>query len=249
MMPFRPFVLLAVLAFGAPVAVAQAQPAPADLEEHELVIRDGRMFLDGRALPRQNLPPGLDLTGLPEYTVNFLGPVIPVLEIDGVVYMLEGEHLKVLAETDRADSQVYFMPEALPTPDATAAAADGFRVAYGEEGAREREAGEEAYLRQLSSRDRSLYNQIQREQALENETLRLAGQIRSTPDGAERERLIRTLREKLDASFELKQEIRAGEIAQAEAQIEELRRLLRERAARKVQIIELRMDELIGVER
>lgn len=243
MPPFRPLALAAALALSVPVASAQAQPAAE--AGHELVIRDGRMFLDGRALPTENLPAGLDLDGLPETTVSFAGPVTPVLEIDGVVYVLEGEHLRMLSETTRAADRVHFLPVAPPAPEA--AGPERSASAFSE--AELSEAGEEAYLRQLSARDHSLYEQIEREHAIENETLGLADQIRRTPEGAERERLVRRLREKLDESFEMKQEIRASEIAQAEAQLGGLRRLLRERGDRKEQIIERRMLELMGAER
>lgn len=239
-MTLRLFLLAAALgplALAPGRAAAQSQPAAdADTQEHVLEIRDGRMFLDGRALPAGNLPEGLDLAGIPGYTINFVGPVVPVLEIDGVVYVLDGEHFKRLSETERADDRVFFIPSesALPAEPADAPLM---------------EAGEEAYLRQLSTRDRSLYEQIEREQALEHETLRLAARIRAAQDAAERARLVQALRAQLDASFELKQAIRGGEIAQAEAQIEELRRLLHERAERKDQIIERRIQELVGSQR
>jgi hypothetical protein len=232
MMPPRPFTLVLLLALAAPLT-AQAQPATAPADAgHVLVIRNGRIYLDGRRLPPQNLPPDLDLAGLPETTVNFTGPVKPVLEIDGVVYVLDGEHLKLLSETDSADAPVLFMPDAtLPSAETEAPLM---------------EAAEELYLGQVEARDRALYDRIQLEHDLEVETLRLAERIRATDDPAERARLLRSLREKLEASFDLKQDIRAEEIAQAEAQIEELRRLLRERGARKDQIIERRIEELTG---
>ena len=233
MPPPRLLALALLFALAAPLAAAQAQPAAAGAsqEQHVLVIRDGRMLLDGRALPPENLPDGLDLGGI-DMTYNFAGPVSPVLEIDGVVYVLEGEHFKRLSDTERAGVQPYFFPD-VPASDAEGQDAPA-------------QASEEAYLRQLSERDRALYNRIQREVDLENETLRLAAGIRSTSNPAERARLVGRLRDKLDEAFELKQQIRAEEIAQAEAQIDELRRLLHERAARKDSIIERRMQELVG---
>ena len=230
MMSLRLLALLLVFAV-APRVAAQAQPAAAEAaEQHVLEIRDGRMHLDGRALPPENLPDGLDLRGI-EMTYSFVGPVSPVLEIDGVVYVLEGEHFKRLSETERAGVQPYFFPET--------SQAQGAARASGSD-------GEEAYLQQLSERDQALYARIQREVELERETLQLAGRVRNTSDPAERERLVQRLREKLTEAFELKESIRAEEIDQAEEQLEELRRLLRGRAARKDSIIERRMEELIG---
>lgn len=238
MMPPRPLALLLAAAFVVSPVVAHAQPTRAAdaTEQHVLEIHDGQMLLDERALPAENLPEGLDLRGI-EMTYTFIGPVSPVLEIDGVVYVLEGEHFKRLSETDRAGVQPYFFPE-MPeaTPQSAARTASPAPA----------EASEEAYLRQVSERDRALYDRIQREVELENETHQIAARIRSTSDPDARERLARRLRDKLDEAFELKQAIRAEEIAQAEAQIGELRRLLDERAARKRSIIERRMEELTG---
>ena len=108
------------------------------------------------------------------------------------------------------------------------------------------QAVELAYLRQLSIRDHTLFNQIQREQSMELETFRLAGEYRRANGTADQGRIEDELRDKLDESFELKQQIRTDEIAQAESQIIELRGLLDERSARKDQIIERRLRELIG---
>ena len=108
------------------------------------------------------------------------------------------------------------------------------------------QAGEQAYLRQLSFRDRTLFNQIQREQSVELETFRLAGEYRRANDPDDQSRIEDALRDKLGESFELKQQIRADEIAQAETQISELRGLLDERSTRKDQIVERRLRELIG---
>src|SRR5690606_35528987 len=72
MMSLRLLALAVLLApVAAPPAVAQAQPAAAEAaEQHVLEIRDGRMHLDGRALPPENLPEGLDLRGI-EMTYSF----------------------------------------------------------------------------------------------------------------------------------------------------------------------------------
>lgn len=243
-MPFRYLTLALLVAFAAPTVLAQ-NPAPqsdradADTGSHELTILEGKVYLDGRPLPPENLPDGLDLTGIPPYSYSFTWPLKPVLEIDGVVYVLQDEQLRILAETDLADSQVYFLGE----PDLERAAAPPPPEMSEPQLARMSEA---AYLQQLSSRDRSLYDQIRTEQALERETLRLALQIKRSTNEDERSRLEGALRRMLDESFELKQGIRADEIEQAEAQIIELRRLLGERQARKAQIIERRVRELIG---
>ena len=243
--------LCMALAWSVP---AQAQPdrAVADTDAvpvRILEIHSGKVFLDGEALPASSVPADLNLDDL-DTIVRFSGPVTPAIEIDGIVYVLDEQKLIPLSESSRAGSQVYFFaqPEAAPVPQGRLADAAQRSVPPAEPMPEQemREASEAAYLQQISERDRSLYNQIRGEQALELETLRLADRIRRTPDAAAKQPLLDQLRAKLDESFELKQQIREDEIVQAEAQITELRRLLDERAARKEQIIDRRLRELIG---
>ncbi|NNF57618.1 MAG: hypothetical protein HKN04_05190 [Rhodothermaceae bacterium] len=249
-MMFR--VLFVCLLVASSVALhAQQPPTPASSEAEAVVpvrvleIHAGQVFLDGEALPASHVPADLDLEGL-DMIYQFSGPVTPVLEFDGVVYVLmqapEGARLQLLSDTERRDAQVYFMGQ--PDTNAMARAAAATPEPMPEDDLIE--AGEEAYLRQLSSRDRPLYEQIRSEQSLERETLRLADQVRRNADPIARGRLINELRLKLGASFDLKQRIRANEITQAEEQIAELRRLLNEREARKQQIIERRLRDLVG---
>ncbi|HLA64414.1 MAG TPA: hypothetical protein VK610_08285 [Rhodothermales bacterium] len=236
-----------------------------------LEIRAGALWLDGRRLPASSVPAGLDLNGL-AMAVQFSGPVTPVVEIDGVAYMLEGERLVRFDQSSRAGDQVYFLGEPQQVfPDApppAAESASGFgavspartdrAMPANQEMARARtpvadaddaelrEAGEAAYMRDLSASDRALYEKMRREAELEEHSLALAGQIRATPEGAERDSMVEELRTTLETAFDLKQEIRAEEIARAESQVAELRRMLRIRAERKGQIIDHRLRELVG---
>lgn len=238
----------AVFALLACTVQAQNEGARGSADEESvpvriLEIRAGQMLLDGRVLPEAELPQGLNLEGIEDFSYHFSGPVTPAIEIDGRVYILDGERVISLDESDRAGDQVYFFAQ----PEMAAAPAPPSPPSPPAEPLIQ--ASEQAYLRQLSSRDQSLYEQIQREQALEMETLRLAERIRRTEEAAARDRLVEDLRDKLEASFDLKQRIRADEIEQAEAQIEELRRMLSARQARKAQIIDRRLRELVGDER
>ncbi len=245
--------VLAVLSFlSAPVLQAQERETLASDADNEevhvrvLEIHDGDLKLDGLVLPTDNLPEGLRLDGI-EMTYHFSGPVTPVLEIDGEVYVLDGERLIRMDDAAPNRANVYFLgqPEmnARSAPVTTTGAAMAPLPVLVDELER---AGEQAYLYQLSSRDRTLYDQIQREQSVELETFRLAGEYRRANDPDDQSRIEDALRDKLDESFELKQQIRADEIAQAESQINELRGLLDQRSARKDQIIERRLRELIG---
>jgi len=248
--------LVAVLAFlsllSTPVLQAQEEERPAsaaadeDVQVRILEIRDGDVKLDGRVLPTGNLPGGLHLGGI-DMIYHFSGPVTPVLEIDGEVYVLDGDRLIRMEDAAPNRANVYFLgqPEMnAPIPPVTSvgAALAGSQVASDDL----QHAGEDAYLRQLSSRDRTLYDQIQHEQSLELETYRLAAEFRQAPDQEEQSQIEDALRDMLSESFELKQQIRADEIGQAASQIGELRRLLDERSARKEQIIERRLRELTG---
>jgi hypothetical protein len=241
-----------VRAQGVPAAPRPA-PEAADHDDsaHTLEIREGGLWLDGRALPPEAVPDELDLTGL-AMAVQFSGPVTPVVEVDGVAYVLEGERLVRFEESSRAGGQIYFLGAPVSVPAAEEETAmEGFAPARAEgptpdDDARLRRAGEAAYLAELSASDRALYDKIRREAELEEASLRLAAQIRATTDPAERARLTAQLRASLEGAFDLKQEIRAAEIERAEAQVAELRRMLRVRADRKGQIIERRLRELVA---
>ena len=202
--------------------------------------------LDGIVLTTDSLAGGVRLDGI-EVTYDCSGPVPPVLEIDGEVYVLAGERLIRMEDAAPNRANVYFLgqPEmnARVAPVTRAGAAMAPSPVLDDD---LEQAGEQAYLRQLSFRDRTLFNQIQREQSVELETFRLAGEYRRANDPDDQSRIEDALRDKLGESFELKQQIRADEIAQAETQISELRGLLDERSTRKDQIIERRLLELIG---
>lgn len=245
-----PFVLLSALCASPPRAQERGEAvtiaADEDVQVRVLEIHDGDVKLDGRTLPAGHVPSGLSLNGI-DMIYHFSGPVTPVLEIDGEVYVLDGDRLIRMEDAAPNRANVYFLgqPEmdAPPSPVTPASSEMPGSPGFDED---IDQAGEDAYLRQLSSRDRPLYDQIQDEQSLELETYRLAGEYRRTDDAEARNQIEEALREMLSESFELKQQIRADEIAQAEAQIGELRRLVGDRSSRKQQIIERRLRELTG---
>jgi hypothetical protein len=251
MMLFRLPLLIAALALVAPAALGQvyAETADADQAPHVLEIRDGALWLDNRQLPPTAVPEGLDLQGL-QMSVEYSGPVTPVVEVDGIAYVLQDERLVRFDESNRAGSQVYFLGEASPAPppaprEPAATLAGGAGREAESDDARLRRAGEAAYMRQLSATDQELYEQIQREAALEEAAERLAATIRATDDPAERAAGVDRLRAVLAEAFDLKQQIREAEIQRAEEQVGELRRMLRERGARRSMIVEHRIRELL----
>jgi hypothetical protein len=247
------------IALAAPGAFAQ-QPdeESADMTPHLLEIHSGALWLDGRQLPASSVPDDLDLTGL-SMSVEYSGPVTPVVEVDGVAYVLQDERLVRFDESSRAGSQVYFLGEAAPAERPAPPAPAATLVREGEEAGasrdelrrdhddvRLRRAGEAAYMQELSATDRELYDQIRREAELDAEADRLAHEVRSMPAGRDRDAGVERLRGVLAEAFDLKQQIREAEIQRAEAQVEDLRRMLRARHARKAMIIEHRLRELLG---
>lgn len=80
-------------------------------------ISDGQVLVDGTALPADALPQGLDLRGV-SATLTFTDPFQPVIEVDGVRYQLEGQHLVEIRPEAGNRGLVYFFPspDALTTP-------------------------------------------------------------------------------------------------------------------------------------
>ncbi len=206
-------------------ADAQMSPASRSTEAtvgvHRLDIRDGRVYHDGTPLPAGAIPADLDIDGV-SMSFEYSGPVAPAIGLNGQLYTLEGNRLVPLDEAEM-DRQAFGF--AKPEPLGQSAA----------------QQAEQAYLQELSERDRALYERLLREREMEGEALRLAQQIRQNPDAAS---LRAQLREKLDAMFELKQENRREEIRQVEDVLEALRQQLRKREALREQVIQHRMREL-----
>lgn len=231
----RAFVAAALVA-AALAGPARAQtPAsastPATAEEHFFEIVDGQVRLDGRTLGGA-VPDGLDLSGF-EIQMAYSGPVTPVVEIDGVAYVLEDDRLVLFETSSRAGRNVYILGEM----DRDPAAMPSERVA---------EVSREAYLRELAERDRDLYEQMEAEHALESEVLRIAATVRGLPGGPERERLRAHLHGHLSALFSHAQRVRHAELDRAQVEIEAVRRQLVEREREREAMIEGRLRRLCG---
>ena len=106
------FVFLSAL--GAPVLQAQEREVAAsnaadeEVQVRVLEIQDGDVKLDGRTLPAGHVPSGLSLDGI-DMTYHFSGPVTPVLEIDGEVYVLDGDRLIRMDDAAPNRANVYFL--------------------------------------------------------------------------------------------------------------------------------------------
>lgn len=279
--------LAALLAFGVPDARAQS--------ERSLVIRDGRVYVDGREQTVEALPQGLALDGV-AMELTFSAGAEPVFELGGRVYAVVGEALvampyggrwaapvggdarralqTVLAEQEATAQALQQRLEDVEIEEFEAEADEGLERAAGVRGramenARRRLEDEQLdhiaaqlrqqaaqarmaldhmeraeavnYLEDVRARDRELYGRLVREWELEAETVELVRRARQSPSAG----LTDSLRARLDAIFELKQDNRRDEIRELEAQLEAMRQRLREREAQRTAIIERRLVELV----
>ncbi len=104
----------------------------------------------------------------------------------------------------------------------------------------------QTYLQGIQNRDRTLYDQLMREQRMEVATTQLAGRIFTATDPEARRSLTESLRQQLYEIFELKQQNRRDEIAELEQQLRELREQLAAREANREAIVARRLESLIG---
>lgn len=223
---------LAVVALALVTTVSWAQPDDAPV--HTFQVLDGQVYLDGRLLP-DAIPAGLDLSGQSTSPLEFSGPVTPVLEIDGRPYVLEGERLIPMEASSQAGQGVFLLDADAPAPSAVS---------------REemRPIIEAAYMRDVADRDRTLYDQMQREAALEATIVTLAGRVRALSMGPERQRLRSDLRRQLSDLLSLKHQIRAQEIALAQDRLDAARTGLERRRSLHDAIVDGRLRELVGDE-
>ena len=217
----------------AAAALLAIVPAQAQSEAHTFEIRGGDVYLDGRLLPNA-VPPGLDLAGMTTEVLEFSGAIVPVIEVDGQVFVLENQRLVRLEESSRAGQGVFMMDETggpaldqLPVEQVTPIV-------------------EAAYMREVASRDQQLYEQMRRADQMEAEARTLADQIRSLPPGERRTALRSDLRGRLSDLLALKHQIQLEEVAFAQSRLDALRARLDEREDMHDQIVELRLRQLCG---
>lgn len=214
-----------------PTAVSAEAARPQDL--HTFQIVDGRVHLDGIVVP-DAVPSHLDLRGLSTPPLEYVGPVAPVVEVDGAAYVFEGGRLVALAESSRADAGVFMMGDLVPEGDPMDGMPDDALSLV----------SDEVYMRDVAGRDRGLYEKLHLERTLELDAVRLAEQVRARPPGAERTRLRADLRALLSRLLALKQELRREEVARAQAELDALRTALDGREARHEAIVDARLREL-----
>lgn len=224
------------LLVSAPVAAQNART---------LDIHDGRVYIDGRAVPQDQLPASLDLSGI-EARYHFVGIQRPVVEIGNQLFAVN-ESLELVSEDEVRDQNASVILGGTSRQRGLAPARASGRA---ERSASDRrtdiQAAQQEYLREIQQRHRSLYERLMRERQMEAETHQLARVIRLLPDGPERTSQIDTLRATLNEIFDLKQENRRREIEALQQQIMELQRDLKQREDMREAMIERRIQQLVG---
>lgn len=200
-----------------------------------LDIRDGKIYVDGRRLTDDQIPPGLSLDGVTAH-YQFVGIQRPVVELAGRLVALADSGLTPVtgSEVQAADASVVLQ-------GGTARAGTAPPAAEGEQSAHQQ------YLHDMQQSSRKLYERLQHEQHMEGRVQDLARVIRMLPEGdARRQAKVDTLRAMLGRLFELKQENHRREIKRLQREIQELQRRLRKREEMRQAMIEHRLQQLIG---
>ena len=217
--------------------LAQVPVSDSGAEVHRLEVRGGVIYHDGAALPSNAVPDDVDLRGFPPVAMDYQRGETPAIEVDGRVFAFKNNRLvevpNAVSEDEAAQGFAVWQPRSLGQSAV-------------EEQASRRQQAEQEYLDSLSENDRALYEQLVRERNMEQEAVRLAQAYRQATSEAERARIQQQLREKLGAMFDLKQENRLDEVRQMEEALESLRQRMDERRDMRDQIIEHRLNELLG---
>jgi len=93
---------IAVLLFSA-LLPPTLQFASAQVDRHVVTIEEGQVYIDGRLVPENNLPPSLDVKNL-SASMNFTGDAL--LELNGKVYQLNDGKLIEADENTARDGRV-----------------------------------------------------------------------------------------------------------------------------------------------
>ena len=248
--------LLSLLTAATLTLLVSSSPVFGQGSVRTLTIHNDTVYVDGKALSKSELPSSLDVSGV-EAQYRFLGIDRPVLELGGQLYAVT-DRLEPVSEDEvrrrnasvilRGSQQATGGVQQASAGEREAAPSSGSSQETSSSEASEMEAARQAYLREMQQRSETLYRQLVRERRMEAETRDLARIIRLLPDGPERNAQIDTLRSMLNRTFDLKQDNRRREIERLQRQIDELQRRLEMREAMREEMIEERMEYLIGGE-
>jgi hypothetical protein len=220
-----------------------------------LVIKDNRVFIDGRELEASKVPAGVEVKGL-TLSYSFIGVDMPVVTLGSDLYAVRADHLQRLEPNDQK--------QVLSTSERRRReldASNGWIVDFDRgqyytfQG--ERLEAEEAvprllneanalYLEDLQKQNKRLFARLSREQELERQAEILASVIRSADPSEDHSLQVEALTGMLEEIFELKQQNRRDEIAQFETELDDLKQRVESRQALKDEIIERRLNRLTG---
>jgi len=230
-MKMRPIILL-VLAALLGGATTRAQEKK-ETEINTVLIQDGQIFINGRIvqMPQLQNVSG-DVIEHSYFQATFLGEQPLIFPIGQHWFRFEEDELVPHNETGMVEME------------GVAAPATGLRPVRRSE-LMYRDAVD-LYYRDLQQRNRRLSVQLSAEQEMEYEARSLAARILSTRNDRQKQALLSQLRETLGQILDLKQENRAAEIAELEERLNQLKLGLEKRQAMRDQIIEARIEELVG---
>ena len=102
------------------------------------------------------------------------------------------------------------------------------------------------YFSDIQDKNKGLFDRLMSERRMEGETVSMARKIAAMEEGKARRDSIAVLRERLDEIFELKQENRRREVEELEEKLQELQKAVAERERLGDQIVDRRLQELLG---
>jgi hypothetical protein len=271
---------------------------PAEAQRAQtLHIRDGRVYVNGRLVDRDDVPASLETRGI-EVRYSFTGDVTPVFSIgDGLYRLVNGQLEEVEPVQQEADGVSVYFRDANPLQPQSATSRMADQMARGRQASATEETAnlhqqlgllqaqvqevqrlsqqaeaeeasqrlgqliqefnrmiqtssilppEQRYMSDVQAQNAELYDRLVREWQMENETLHLAESIRRLPRSDQREAQVDLLRDLLNDIFDLKQQNRQREIDALEAEMNELRERLDTRERLRDEIIDQRLQELVG---
>jgi len=221
--------LVGTLLWGAAAPITTAQ------QTRTLTIRDGTIFVDGQQLTDNQLPSDLNLDGM-TVQYQFMGIQRPVIELNGRLFAINDGLRPVSEDEVNAQESSVILQEI----SARSSTAQGRASVDPQDPQRQ-------YLNEVQKANRELYERLVRERTMEQQAQNLAHAIRVLPeDSGERRARIDTLRTLLNEIFELKQENRRREIERLQREIQKVQRSLQKRRQMRDQMIEHRLQQLLG---
>ncbi len=207
-------------------------PVAAGQDDRTLTIRDGTVYVDGQQLSTEQMPDGLDLSGVTA-RYQFRGVQQPVIELNGRLFTVENG-LKPMSADEVARGSTSVLRRETAAPAAARASDNPHRQ----------------YLDDVQEANRELYERLVRERKMERKAQTMAQSIRSLSESdGEHQKKVDSLRTLLNDIFELKQDNRRLEVERLQRDIQELQRRLRKRKEMRTEMIDRRLDQLLGATR